>query len=222
MSLETRTWVCPGDKRTIILALRGESVHRLLVRAMMLRKKTNEVVEALEAGADPETLGAKQVETLDARSIVKAEVAPGNGVLTVHGGPDGSQKLSFTVAGNDADVVLAEILGRSGKTFETATEEVGVGEAVLPPIIVGLFGGILWAIVFGMANQLASGKEVEIKGRRRGIQQMALWVAELLGYNGTLAVGLALGLLIVGWLASRIVKRPVRTVWKVAGGAAPA
>ncbi|QEH31885.1 hypothetical protein OJF2_03520 [Aquisphaera giovannonii] len=212
--------MCPADKKTIVLALRGDMVHRLTVKAMMLKKKTNEVVEALQAGADLDSVGAKGVESLDARSIVKATVAPGNGVLTVHGGPDGATKLSFTTPGSDADAILAEILGRSGRSFETATEEIGVGEAIVPPLIVGAFAGLIWAVVYGMAGQLASGKEVEIKGRRQGMQQMALWVAELLGYNGTLAVGAVLGLLIVGWLVARLVKRPQRTVWLPAGAAA--
>jgi hypothetical protein len=42
---------------------------------------------------------------------------------------------------------------------------------------------------------------------------MMIWAAELLGVNGTIAVG-AVGLaFVVGWAARRLVKRPQRTVW---------
>ena len=38
-------------------------------------------------------------------------------------------------------------------------------------------------------------------------------MADLLGPTGTVAAGVALAVLVVGWAAMRIIKRPVRTVW---------
>ena len=68
--------------------------------------------------------------------------------------------------------------------------------------------------VYLSAADMAAGKVVEVKGgRRRGLQQMAVWVAELLGTTGTIIVGVVLLLLIVGWTAKRIIHRPERTVW---------
>ena len=42
---------------------------------------------------------------------------------------------------------------------------------------------------------------------------MLIMVAEILGPNGTMAAGVVLAVLVVGWLAMRIFRRPERTVW---------
>ena len=84
----------------------------------------------------------------------------------------------------------------------------------MPPIIIGLIIGFVWTMVYWTAGDLASGKEIEITGRRRGLKQMFVWAAETLGMNGTLILGGVLLLAIVGWATMRLVRRPQRTVWQ--------
>jgi hypothetical protein len=67
---------------------------------------------------------------------------------------------------------------------------------------------------YDSVRKMAAGEDVEVKGfRRRGMQWMLISVAELLGTNGTIALGVALLVLIVGRAATRIIRRPERTVW---------
>jgi hypothetical protein len=91
-------------------------------------------------------------------------------------------------------------------------------EALAPPAIIGLISGLLWAGLNQSANQLAAGEEVEIRGTRRGLKQLMVWLAEILGTSGTIALGVVLLILVLGWAAARVFKRPQRTVWRPEAG----
>jgi hypothetical protein len=89
-----------------------------------------------------------------------------------------------------------------------------VVEALIPPAIMGGIGGALCFALYDAAGKMAGGEELEVTGVRcRGLKRMFLWAAELLGTRGTIAVGVLLLVLIVGWAARRIIWRPERTVW---------
>jgi hypothetical protein len=45
-----------------------------------------------------------------------------------------------------------------------------------------------------------------------------VWFAEMLGTNGSIALGMVLLILVLGWAAARVFKRPQRTVWRPEGG----
>lgn len=214
--METLIWTKAEEKWAYILVLRGAEVHRLKVTGSILTLKRNlkAVLEALEQGAAPSDAGAKSVETLDVRTIAKAEVSPENSSLTLKGEGDKAKELTYSAADSNAGEILQAILARSGRSFQQTQEEIDAIEAVLPPIFVGGVGGLLWGLVYHSAGKLASGETVEVEGvRRRGLQRMLITVAEILGVNGTIAVGVVLLALVVGWAAKRLIHRPLRTVW---------
>jgi hypothetical protein len=213
--MESQIWSNSQEKRAYILQLRGQEVNVLKVtgNVLTLKRNVSKVLESLQQGQPASSAGASSVETLDTRTIKKAEVSPGNSSLTLHGGPEGSKKVSYSTSGSDADQILQTILATTGQTFQQSKEEIGVMEALLPPAIFGGLTGLFWWGVYQYAGQAAAGEEVEITGRRRGFKQILLWVAEMLGTTGTIAVGVVLLALILGWAAARVVKRPERTVW---------
>jgi hypothetical protein len=214
--MESQIWLKSEEKWAYIFMLRCHEVHRVKVTGMplTLKRKVQGVLEALQQGQGPADVGARTVETLDARTIGKAEVAPGNGSLTLHGEGDGAKTLSFSTADNNADEILRAVLAQSGRTFQPTQEEIGVVEALVPPVFLGALTGLLWAGVYHSAGKMAAGENVEVEGfRRRGLQRMLIWVAEILGTNGTIVVGVVLLALILGWAAKRIIHRPKRTVW---------
>src|SRR4051794_35992859 len=110
--MDTQIWSKIDDKWATILMLRGHEVHQLSVNgfALTLKKKVKGIIEALEQGQTPQEAGVKSVETLDVRTIGKAEVSPGNDSLTLRGEGEGGKKMSFSSAGKDADQILAAIL----------------------------------------------------------------------------------------------------------------
>ncbi|MDR3621634.1 MAG: hypothetical protein P4L85_19945 [Paludisphaera borealis] len=213
--MESQIWSKSEEKWAYILMLRGHEVHRLKVTGNMLTLKRNvkAALEALEQGRAPSEAGAKSVESLDARAISKAEVSPENNSLTLHGGEDGSKELAYSTGDGNAGEILQAVLAKSDRPFQPSQEAISVFEALVPPVIIGVFAGALWGALYHSAGQLAAGEVLEAHGRRAGMQRMIFWAAELLGANGTLAVGVALLLLILGWAAQRIIRRPERTVW---------
>lgn len=214
--MESQIWTKAEEKWAHILVMRGYEIHCLKVTGNMLTLKRNlkGVLEALEQGRAPSDAGAKSVEALDARTIAKAEVSPGNGSLTLHGEGDSPKKLTFGTSDGNADAILRAILAQSGRSFLPTQEEIGIVEALIPPAIIGVLGGLFWAGVYQAAGRMANGEAVEVtRVRRRGLQRVLIWVAEMLGTGGTVAIGVVLLVLILAWAARRVIRRPERTVW---------
>lgn len=209
--MDSQIWCRLEEKFGHVLVLRGEQVHLLKVTGLMLKRKFAGVVERLENGDDPQDVGAK-VQTFEVGEIGKAEVSPSGKGLKLYRERDGA-KIAFTSPETDADDIRATILGRTGRSFQPAEEEVGVIEALLPPAISGLLLGLFWMAVYSVASDRSQGKEVVVKGRRQGMQHVAILISDTLGYAGTLAVGGLILVVVVGWAASRLIHRPRRTAW---------
>ena len=208
--MEAKIWTNPQEKFVDIMVLRGEFVHTIRVTGLMLKRKAQGILEQLQQGADPTQAGGKP-RSMPVGAIVKAEVSPSKGSLKLHG-QDGAT-LKFNTPNSDADGILTAILERGGRTFSPSQEAIGVVEAALPPAILGLIGGLFWMGLYDTVKKHAVGQEVEVSGRRQGMQKLMIWGADLLGYNGVVAIGAVLGALLLGWLVTRLVKRPLRTVW---------
>ncbi|WZO98315.1 hypothetical protein EP7_005375 [Isosphaeraceae bacterium EP7] len=214
--MESRIWLKSEEKWAYILMLREFEVFKLKVTGSMITLKRNlkAVLDALEQGKAPADAGAKWVETLDVRTIAKAEVDPGNSGLTLHSEGDKPTSISYSTGDSDADTILQTILERSGRTYQPTQEEVGVVEAVLPPLFVGGIVGLFLGGVYSAATEIAAGNDVEVDGlRRRGLKRLLITIAEIIGVNGSIAIGVILLALIVAWIIRRIVHRPERTVW---------
>lgn len=213
--MQSQIWSKVDDKWATILMLRGHEVSCLSLNglSLTLKRKVQGIVEALQQGKTPEEAGVKKAETLDARTIGRAEVSPGNDSLTLKGEGEGGKKLTFSTGGKDADRIVQAILAASGRDFLTTQEEIGAFESIIPPVLVGVVGGVISAAIYGAAGKLESGEQIEIKGRRRGVQQLMISAAETLGTRGALGIGAAVVVLALAWGALRIVRRPHRTVW---------
>jgi hypothetical protein len=213
--MDQQIWMKSEEKWAYILVRRGHEVSRLKVtgNTFTLKKKVKAVLEALEQGQAPADAGAKSVETLDARSIVKASVAPGDSSLTLYGGPDGATELKYATGDENAGEILQTILAKSDRAFQPSQEAITAFEAVVGPAIIGVFAGLFWLGVNQAAGEIASGGHPEAHGRRAWLGRILIWIGGTLGQTGAMALGVALLVLIVGWTAARLIKRPERTVW---------
>jgi hypothetical protein len=214
--MDLQIWSKSEEKWAYVLLLRNEEVHRIKITGNMLtlKRNLNAALEALQQGKDPSELGAKSVETLKVGTISKAEVSPENNSLTLYGDGEKPQELAYTSAESNADEIMRAIFAKTGKNFQSAQEPISAIDALLPPIFLGVLGGLFWGAIYQSAGQIASGQELEVHGaRRRGFQRIMISLAEILGTNGTILVGVVLLVLIVGWAAKRIIHRPERTVW---------
>jgi hypothetical protein len=75
---------------------------------------------------------------------------------------------------------------------------------------------VIFGLIYSVATGIEEGDEVNPNrgGRRgRGLKQLAVFVANILGPNGTLAVGGLVVVASIAWAVMRVVKRPQRLVW---------
>ncbi|MFO0959447.1 MAG: hypothetical protein U0800_18770 [Isosphaeraceae bacterium] len=217
--MDTRIWSKVEEKVARILVLRGHEVSLLKVSGNMftLKKNVGRVLEALEQGTPPSGTDAKLDGALDVRSITRAELEPDNDGFTLHVEGENPGKISYN-SGPDARSILDGILEKSGRSFATSRESIGVFEALIPPGIVGIVGGLLWMGLRDAAQKAEAGGHAVASGRRKGLQQLLIWAGESLGTTGTMAVGVALLAMVLLWGGLRLFKRPERTVFRPESG----
>ena len=211
--MDLQIWSKVEDKRGIVLALRGDEVHRLEISGNKARQDVPRMMEALQQGLEPAVVGAHSVESLKLASIGQVQVSPDQDDVEFRAGGENGTTLKFSTAGNNAMEIARTILARTGRSFGEERQDITAVEAVLPPLIIGGILGVVWALLYGAAGQVASGEEIEVHGRRAGLKRLFVMVAELLGVNGTLVLGAVLLLWILGWVTMRVARRPQRTIW---------
>lgn len=214
--MDLQIWSKVEEKRGVILALRGDAVHRIGISGRKARREVPKMIEALEQGQEPASLGAGSVETLKVGSIGRAEVNPEKNHVKFRAEGDDGASLKFSTSDYGAAEIARLVLARAGRAFHEERHDLGPLEALFQPALIGAIIGFFWWLLYNSANQLAAGGEIKVGNRRRGLQQIMIQVAEMLGVNGTLMIGAALLALILGWAAMRVVRRPQRTVWELA------
>jgi hypothetical protein len=169
---------------------------------------------ALPGGQDPAGAASPATKVVPVASIGRVEVSHGRDTVKFHTVEAGKPAVvDFTVAGQGAPKIARAVVERAGITHPERSEDVGVVEALLGPVILGAIAGVLWALVYAAAT---GDEEIDTtRGGRlgRGLKVIVAFLASLLGPNGTLVVGAILLVAFLGWAVRRIVKRPQRLVW---------
>jgi hypothetical protein len=212
--MDLQVWSKVGEKRGVVLALRGDEVHRIEVTGNKVSQEVPRIIEALQRGQEPARVGANSVQTIPLASIAQTRVSPGQDDVEFRAGGENGTKLSFSIGDNKAGEIAWAVLARTGRSFREEKQDITAVEAVLPPMIVGAIIGFFWAMFYLTAGDIESGKEVNTTGRRGLQKQLIAQVAGMLGVNGLLILGAVLLLWILGWATMRVVRRPQRTVWQ--------
>lgn len=207
-------WSKVEEKRGIVLALRGDEVYRLEVTGGKVRVDVPRILEVLQQGLEPGTVGANSVQSLRLASIGEVRTSPDHDSVELRSGGQDGTTLKFSTSGKNATEIAQTILARTGRSFREEQQDITVVEALLPPLIIGVIIGVLWALLYGTAGQVAAGEKIEVHGRRAGLKRLFVMVAELLGVNGTLLLGGVLLAWILGWATMRVVRPPQRTIWR--------
>jgi hypothetical protein len=215
--METLVWHKVDDKLATVLALTDDTLYRFGFSGGKAKKQATAAVSALLGGESPAGLDTKgvNVKAVPVSSIRREEVSHGGDTVTFFAsGGAKPEKVDF--GGKESPEIAQIVAGRAGITEPERQEEVGAFEAILPPLIVGVIAGVFWMLIFGAASTIANGEEIDPNtgGRRgRALKALVVGLAQTLGYNGTVAVGVVLAVAVVGWTVSRIVNRPQRTAW---------
>ena len=216
--MDTRIWHKVEEKQGVVLALTGDTLYRFGFTGKNAKREATEAATALLGGQAPASVIASESKAVPLTAIHRVEVSHGHDTVkfhTVEG--DKPVTVEYSVRSDDDGPGIARaVVERAAITHPERSEDIGVVEALLGPVILGVIVGVLWALVYGAATTIDSGEEINVnKGSRRGrgFKRIIVFIADLLGPNGTLVVGGILLILFVGWAIRLIVNRPQRLVW---------
>jgi hypothetical protein len=212
--MDSRFWSRIEDKRGVVLALRRDELHRLEITGKEFRQDVPRIMEALDEGQEPGAVGAGALESLSLARIGQIRVSPDLDDVEFRTGGDGGATVKFSTSGNNAGEIARTVLERTGRPFREEHEEISAAEAVMPPAIIGALAVCLWGILYLTAGQIAAGQSIAIRGRRAWLKRLLSTMAEMLGVDGTLALGAVVLLGIAVWAAMRVARRPHRTIWQ--------
>ena len=214
--MEQRIWHKVEDKQGVILALTDDTLYRIAFSGKDAKREATEMATALLGGQNPASIVAGNSKAVPLSAIGRIEVSHGRDEVrffTEEGGQP--VKVEFGVrSGDDAPGIARAVLERTKIDHPERSEDIGVVEALVGPVILGVIVGVVWALVYGAATGIEAGEEVDIRpGRRSGNKRLFAFVAETLGTNGTIAIGVILLIAFIAWAVRLIVKRPQRLVW---------
>ena len=148
------------------------------------------------------------VPVSDVTRLAHPENAPTT-LRVTHG--DKTSVLEFD---KEADLRIVTEQLQTAHGFGARTDKVGGWRAVGAPIL-GLFiFAIFGFILYDDAETVRNGDEIKITGRRRGIQLLLRWIAETLGYTGTVILLLVIGAALLWFLYKRISQPPSEVVYE--------
>ncbi len=219
--MEQQVWQRIEEKVGVLLALTSDTLYRIEFVGKNGGKEATEAATALLGGQDPATITSGKSQVIPVTSIRRVEVSSGRDTVKFFSGEtDKPVKVEFTVkSGDDAPAIARTVIEKTAISPEERSEDVGVVEAIIAPVILGVIVGFFWALVYSSASSLETGGGLDThqgSSRSRGLKRIILMVAELLGPTGTLVVGAILLIAFVAWGVKQIVKRPQRTVWGAA------
>ena len=216
--MDTRVWHKVEEKQGVVLALTGDALYRIGFSGKNAKQEAAEAAKALLEGKAPALVVAGDSKVVPLAAIGRVEVSHGRDEVKFHTSEGGKPvTVQFSVrSGDDAPGIARAVVERAAIAHPERNEDIGVVEALLGPVIMGVIVGVLWAFVYGAATSIDNHEDVKVglgTRRSRGFKRAVLFVAEMLGTNGTIAVGAVLLAAFLGWAVLRVVKRPQRLVW---------
>jgi hypothetical protein len=124
-------------------------------------------------------------------------------------GSSKTKLLSYTSKSEaDSPAIAAEIAESTGRPYRESLEDKTLWEAAGFELILTGVSAFLSIIVYGVAVEVATGKQVVAHGTRQGLKNLAIDVATLLGVNGSMAAGLVITGLCLAWMLKNAIYRP--------------
>src|SRR5262249_22119527 len=141
--MQTRVWHKVGEKQGTILVLTDRALHKIDVKGNQAKQQVPALADSLAQGADPAGAGGQGVPLAAVRRV---EVAPGNtSVKFFHEAEGKPGKFEFSVQDNAHAQEIARLAAeRAGLPADERSEDITVGEALLPPVFLGLIVGVFW------------------------------------------------------------------------------
>ena len=208
--MDVQLWSKAEEKRAVILALRGDEIHCLEVTGNKARQEAARIMGALQQGQEPSALGANSSSALKVGSIGRRRSArttcSSNSIPKGRTGNPSSSRAATRRAPRSSGRSSPAPADRSARRSRTSRRS----RPWCRRIIIGVIIGFFWTMVYWTAGEMAAARQGDRgpPAARRGLKQMFVFVAGMLGVNGTLVLGVVLLLAIIGWATMRVVRRP--------------
>ncbi len=218
-----QTWIniiqTKGDWSSHVLTVVDNRFVYFFTHGIGYESEALRLLGEVQAGADPFQLkGVTRPVITGVDEITEIKVPAHNSQVDLFAVRDGKTiRIPFPVNGASAVEVARDLIGSTGIRLVEDKEKVEPHLAAVRPLLVAILPAVLWFQVWSVANKLANGIPLNIDKmppKSQSTMQLTAQVAESLGINGVMAVGGALVLGFGGWIAYRIMKPPLRTVWK--------
>lgn len=186
--------------------------HVLYLLENVSGKVSRAAIEAIPERGVAEAFGEKAI-IIPASTVTRMITAEHDDTVKLWYDLDGVEKKHvIAMDGHEEQLALMRSIAESIPDAKESAEPVPVWQAIIGPGLTSL-GIIAATIVFlVLANDVASGEEIDTSGRRGGTKKL---LANVLGAIGPVGVGVIGGLALAGalfWLYKRVKSPPIRTV----------
>jgi hypothetical protein len=220
-----KTWSSVSENAGTILGINAEGVFILTVKAAT-KGEIEPIEQRIGAGADPNSVGASRAVIIPFAKLRRIQLGEGRRMLEffypheTDGSRESKAKFPTKVRFRERREIAEQIASATGRPVTESSVNASLLRVLYgPALFAALTAGFTW-MIYGMAADLEAGEEVVARGRRKGIQQLFIWLAGLLGTKVTLVIGCVFIALWVGLAILLIVKRPqvIRLEFETAAG----
>ncbi|QDU11860.1 hypothetical protein [Gimesia aquarii] len=164
-----------------------------------------------DGGPVVDALGDKAI-IIPVDSVTKMTTAQHDDFVKVWYSKDGAEKKHVVaMESHDEQIALMRSMASAIPSAKESEEPIPVIQAIIGPGLtsLGIIGGTI--LFFVLANDVASGNEIDTSGRRGGLKLIIAKVLGALGPTGVIAIGVLALAGSLYWVYKRVQSPPIRT-----------
>ncbi len=169
-----------------------------------------EAANRILSGSDPAELPHAELQRFPLSDLTQIRAYRGWTYIDVRhrdaAGKVGEVTLYFNTL--DPSDRARELAGAMGRNYRESELRASIFSLLTFPGIVLVVVGFVLGLIYLAASDLEQGKEVPINGRRAILKATFVGIASVLGTKGCLILGGILLLLVVAWIAKKVVAWP--------------
>lgn len=176
------------------------------------KKVARAAIESISGGASAEDAFGDKAIVIPVEDVSKVMTAEHDDTVKVWHTADGTEKKhTIAMDGHEEQLALMRAMAAVIPGAKESEEPIPVIQAIIGPGLTSL-GIIAGTIVFlVLANDVASGNEIDTSGRRGGLKRILAKILDVLGPTGVIVVGVLALAGSLFWTYRRIQSPPTRT-----------
>jgi len=210
--MTTRTWSNALEEGGCVLALHESDVWLLTVHAKSARGDLEQIERWIANGQDPRDIEGAETITVPVSAIDRIVVPEGTKSVELYYRNSDTNDLAslwfMAEQQNECEEIAHAIATSVKRPYTESRVNETLFNVLTVPVISTLLAAVLAVVLYSTAQRVAAGGGVAVQGGKQGLKQLVVWVATLLGVQGSLAVGILLVAVCLAWLVKNLVVRP--------------